>query len=130
MDSLPVTAVAALLNGAIFLLLTLRVIRIRLRDHVVLGDGENRELMKAIRGQANAAEQMPIALIVMGLAELGGAPLWGLIPVALLFTAGRAAHGLYFARHGTHWRFRTRGMWATIYAQGALLLLLLLSLVI
>jgi len=125
-----VTTVAALLNGALFLLLTLRVIRIRLRDHVVLGDAGNRELTKAIRGQANAAEQMPLALIVAGLAEAGGAPWWLLAPVIAVFTAGRASHGLYFARHGTHWRFRTLGMWATICAQGGLLALLALSLVL
>lgn len=128
--ALPVTSISALVLGVLLLLLTNKVIRIRRRDGVVLGDNSDRVLAKAIRGQANAAEQIPMALLLMGLCELGGAPagaLWGL---ALTLILGRVAHGIYFAINGTHWRLRFYGMLLTLIAQAGLLFLLALSILL
>jgi hypothetical protein len=125
MIDLPVTSLAALLNGALLLALTARVIFQRRRDQVVLGDNGDRALTKAIRGQANAAEQMPVALILCALAEAQGAPLLPLAVTAALFTLGRYMHGAYFAIHGLHWRLRFWGMLATLAGQGLLLALTL-----
>ena len=125
--ALPLTSLAALANGAIYLVLTWRVIRIRRRDGIVLGDNGDRIMAKRIRGHANAAEQMPMALIVMALVEMQGGNGIALALLAALFTLGRAAHGAYFAIHGAHWRFRMWGMGATLFAQAGLLLLLALT---
>lgn len=127
MIELPISSLAALANMVIFLTLTWAVIRLRRAQGVVLGDGEDRALQKAIRGQGNASEQMPLALILMLLAELQGAPALLLIPAALLFTAGRALHGVYFGLHGTHWSLRMTGMAATLLGQGLLVLCLLVA---
>lgn len=121
---LPVTTAAALANGTLFLVLTLAVVRMRRRDKVVLGDNGNRALAKRIRAQGNAAEQMPIALIMMALAEAQGAACLPLAALAGLFTLGRVSHGAYFALDGLHWRFRLWGMTATSLAQIGLLLTL------
>jgi len=128
--SLPVTSLAAVLNGAILLALTVAVIRDRRAGGVVMGDDGNRQLAKRIRGQANAAEQMPIALILLALSEAQGANGWWLALVALVFTAGRAAHGAYFAIPGVHWTARFWGMLATLAAQLLLLLTLGVTLLI
>ena len=128
MQALPITALTALAMGTLLIALTLRVVQFRRRGKVVLGDGGDREVEKAIRAHGNASEQIPIALIVLGLAEWHGAPGLLLALAALAFVGGRLSHGLYFARHGTHWKFRVYGMWATVYSQGALLLLLLFAL--
>lgn len=125
MIDLPITSVAALLNGALLLALTARVIFYRRRAKVVLGDNGDKVLAKAIRGQANAAEQIPIALILCALAELQGAPSGALGATVALFTLGRYMHGAYFAVHGLHWRLRFWGMLATLVAQGLFLLWLL-----
>jgi uncharacterized membrane protein YecN with MAPEG domain len=129
MISLPITSITAMIASVIILTLTIRVIRFRRRDGVVLGDNNDRALAKAIRGQANATEQVPIALIVMGLAEIQGgyAPLLALAAVCLI--VGRCMHGIYFAYHGTHWRLRFFGMWLTLIAQIVLLMALLLALI-
>ena len=120
--SLPITSLTALALGLWLIVLTVRVVLIRRRDKVVIGDNGDRVLAKAIRAQGNLTEQAPMALIVMGLAEVQGAPmLW--LP-ALLLVLGRLLHGLYFGWHGLHWRLRFWGMWATVIAQGLLLLLL------
>lgn len=124
MIDLPVTTLAALANGAILLALTVVVILHRRSHGVVLGDDGDRVLVRKIRGHANAAEQMPIALILIALIETQGGPGTVLIVLAAMFTLGRVLHGLYFAVHGVTWRLRTVGMLATLTAQGGLLALL------
>jgi uncharacterized membrane protein YecN with MAPEG domain len=128
MISLPITSITALLGGIIILLLTIKVIQLRRRDGIVLGDNEDRVMAKAIRGHANAVEQLPIALIVMGLAEVQGGNTALLTLSAASLIVGRALHGLYFARHGLPWQMRMAGMALTLLAQIGLLIVLALAL--
>jgi uncharacterized membrane protein YecN with MAPEG domain len=123
--SLPITSLAAVANGVILLLLTARVIGLRRRDGVVLGDNNDRVLTKAIRGQANAAEQMPLALLLLALVEIQGGPVAALVTLALTLTVGRALHAIYFGAHGIPWRFRFYGMLLTLIAQAGLIATLL-----
>ncbi|SFS02860.1 MAPEG family protein [Yoonia litorea] len=126
--SLPITSLSAIFAAALITVLTVQVIRLRRKDGVVLGDNGDRVLAKAIRGHANATEQLPIALILMGLAEVQGAPpalLW-LSAAALI--AGRTMHATYFGIHGMHWKLRFYGMWLTFAAQVLLILSLLIAL--
>ena len=121
---LPVASLAALANGTLLLLLTLLVVMRRRAAGIVLGDGGDRVMLKRIRGQANAAEQIPIFLILLTLAEISGAHAGLLGATAAAFTLGRLLHAAYFAVHGLTWRLRFWGMWLTVLAQGAVLLLL------
>jgi len=122
---LPVTSLAALLNGLLFLALTVRVIAYRRGQRIVLGDNNDRVLIKRMRGHGNAAEQMPIALILLALCELQGAGAWPLLITAGVFTVGRMLHGVYFTFQGIPWPLRFYGMVLTLTAQAALLVLLL-----
>lgn len=124
---LPVTSLAVLLNAMLFLVLTIRVITYRRGRGVVYGDSNDKVLMKRIRGQGNAAEQMPIALILIAVAELQGAGFTALMGLALVFTLGRLLHGVFFAVHGMPWQLRFYGMLLTLIAQGGLIGLLLLT---
>lgn len=128
MPSLPVTSATAVFASILILVLTVVVVQLRRKDGVVLGDNDDRRLTKAIRGQANATEQLPIALIVMGLAELQGGATAPLVLSAITLVIGRSAHALYFAVHGINWRFRFYGMWLTVIAQAMLVLTLIVSL--
>lgn len=115
--TLPITSLTATFAGLLILALTIRVVILRRRAGVVLGDNGDRALAKAIRGHANAIEQLPIALILLGLAEIqgGATPLLWLAMATLVI--GRSLHAAYFALHGTHWRLRFFGMWLTVIAQ-------------
>ncbi len=130
LPELPITSLAAIANGLILLLLTYKVIVLRRRDGVVLGDNDDREMIKAIRGQANAAEQIPLAIILLALIELqaGNVIILGVLAAAL--TTGRVMHALYFGIHGTNWRLRFYGMLLTLFAQAGLLLALLVTVVL
>ena len=54
-----------------------RVSAIRMRERVALGDGASKVLTVAVRTHANNAESVPLALVLLLLAELcGGASFW------------------------------------------------------
>lgn len=67
-----VTALYAALLGLLGAALTVNVIVNRVRAKVDIADGGVAALAQAIRAHANFAEQAPIALILVGLAETLG----------------------------------------------------------
>ena len=91
--SLPVTALYAGLMGLWLLALGFEVMRRRRRHDVSTGDGGVRELELAMRAHGNACEYVPVALILLGLAEGLGAPGWVLHLFGLMLVAGRLIHG-------------------------------------
>lgn len=54
--------------------LALRVVKLRREHGVGLGHGGNMQLLQATRAHANATENMPLALILLGSLELTGYP--------------------------------------------------------
>ena len=60
-----ITALYAGLAGLIYVWLTLAVVRHRRGKRISHGDGDDAKVAKSIRGQGNAAEQMPMILILM-----------------------------------------------------------------
>ena len=77
------------------------------------GDGDQKDLTRAIRGQANAAEQLPIALILLVMAEMLGAPALAIHVIGVTLLVGRVLHGLHFSRVIGH-QWRTVGMMLTL----------------
>ncbi|KMW56331.1 glutathione S-transfersae-related protein [Candidatus Rhodobacter oscarellae] len=119
-----ITAWAALICGTFFMFQTLQVIRARGSAGVSLGDGGDKLLMRRMRGQANAAEQMPLTLIAMGLAEMLGAPGWALLPLAAVFTVSRLAHGYAFGWLEHNRPLRFYGMAGSAFSTFCILILL------
>jgi hypothetical protein len=52
--------------------LALRVVQWRFRHKIGLGDGGDAELLRRVRAHANAVENMPLALLLLGGMELNG----------------------------------------------------------
>lgn len=90
--SAPYAAVLGLLAAA----LTIRVIMNRVRTGVQTGDGGDAALAMAIRAHANFTEHVPVALPVIVLAELIGAPTLAVHGLAgvLVFARLASAYGL------------------------------------
>lgn len=118
----PYAALLALLFAA----LVLRVVRARRAGGVALGVAGPPGLERAVRAHANFAEHVPLALLLLAMAELRGAAPWALHPLCLLLLAGRLAHARGIAREPEDFRFRVAGVGATltVLVAGALLLLL------
>lgn len=91
-----VTTLYALPLALLVIVLAARVALLRRRHHVGIGTGDNPELARAVRVHANAVEIIPLALVLMLLAELAG--VWpAMLHVAgALFVVARVwhAHGL------------------------------------
>ncbi|SFD45220.1 hypothetical protein SAMN04488523_10117 [Sulfitobacter brevis] len=95
--SLTVTPIYAALLVALFLYLTFRVIAYRRANTLSLGDYGDKNLLKRMRAQANFIEVTPLALILLLISELQGAPALALHILGLLLLAGRLLHALGFA---------------------------------
>jgi uncharacterized membrane protein YecN with MAPEG domain len=91
-----------------FLLLTLRVVQERHDTKVSLGDGGDPTLQRRIRGHANFAEYVPLALLLLAILELSRFSLYVIHALGLALLLGRVLHGYAFAfrtefRFGVFW---------------------------
>lgn len=87
-----ITAFYAGINGLILLVLAMRVARRRGVSKVGLGTGGDPVLERAVRIHGNAAESIPIVLILLGLAEACGSKPWLLHGIGIALTLGRLLH--------------------------------------
>jgi len=100
---------AAVLTG-LYLVLSLRVIGMRRSSGVALGDGGDRTLLRRQRVHANFAEYVPLALVLMALAELQGLSHWALHAIGVLLVAGRLAHAYGVSQEAEPMRIRGLAM--------------------
>ncbi|MBY5991120.1 MAPEG family protein [Ferrimonas balearica] len=102
--TLAITGLYAALTGVLILTLAAVVVMTRRQERIGIGDGDHRALRLRIRVHANLIEYAPIALILLGCAEAGGAPHWVLHLGGALFLVGRLLHpwGLTAGRGGYH----------------------------
>lgn len=104
MNPAPITAVYAGLLALWFLFLSYRVILLRRSALIGIGSGDNRDLARRIRVHGNFAEYVPIALLLMLLAELSTALVWPLHAAGVALVAGRLCHAYGLGRSaGSSW---------------------------
>jgi uncharacterized membrane protein YecN with MAPEG domain len=115
-----ITAFYAGLSGLWLLFLSAAVIRQRRRHDVSVGDGGVLALTHARSAHSNACENIPIALILMALAETMGMPGGILHLLGLTLLAGRVLHGWYFLTGATRLNVRIAGMLMTFGVIGVL----------
>ncbi|NIJ31556.1 hypothetical protein FHT00_003536 [Sphingomonas insulae] len=90
--TLPITLGTAAALGAINLWLALRIVRMRLKDDVLIGDGGDDLLSGRMRAHANLVEYAPFVLVLLALIELARGSGAALGLTALIFVIGRIAH--------------------------------------
>jgi uncharacterized membrane protein YecN with MAPEG domain len=120
-----ITALYAGLLGLLFLVLCWRVVDQRRKGRVGLGSGGNPELERAIRVHGNFAEYVPFFLVLLLVAELGGAAAWVLHALGGVFLLSRIGHAYGLSSSGGTSRGRFFG---TLFTWIALLLAALLNL--
>jgi uncharacterized membrane protein YecN with MAPEG domain len=89
-----------------FLVLSWRVIQRRGKG-IYLGDGGDQALLRVIRGHANFAEYVPLALLMMGFLEVARFSIYVLHALGIVLLVGRLLHGyaLSFTAHSSFGRF-------------------------
>jgi uncharacterized membrane protein YecN with MAPEG domain len=94
---MPVTMLYAGALALVLVALSVRVIQARAQTKVFMGDGGNPLVIRRMRGQANFVEYVPMALLLIGLLEMRGAPRWELHALGATLLAARLSHGFTFA---------------------------------
>ena len=125
MPLLPITAFYGALLGFLMLYLAFDVVKSRQRHKSGLGHQHN-DILVAGRIHANAAEYIPIVLILIALAELNGAPsgLLHIFGAAFLFARVIHAWGFKVSQGATH----IGRYWGTVITFLSLILLGLFNL--
>ncbi len=119
---MPITALYASLLALLFLFLSVRVIAQRREARVEIGVGESKELLRRSRVHANFAEYVPIALLLLAIAESLETPSIALHGLGLMLVVGRFAHAYALSQAPHVMRLRILGMWLTLTAIGLLAL--------
>ncbi|MES2987836.1 MAG: MAPEG family protein [Pseudomonadota bacterium] len=116
---LTITGFTAAALAILLVLLALDTIRNRFRTRLPFGLGDDPSLTAASRAHGNLAENAPIALILIGLLEYGGANPQTLTYAAVAFVTARILHanGLYIPSKGPPPLPRALGVIATLVIQ-------------
>lgn len=121
-----VPSYAALL-ALLLVSLSLAVVRARRRAKIGIGAGGDQLLERRIRVQANFTEYVPLALLLLALAEMRGAPGLLLHALCLALLAGRCLHAWGVSHLREDLRFRVAGIvltFSTLIVTALVLLLL------
>ena len=107
----------AALLGLLLIALSINVVLARRRYHVRLGVGTEEGMQQAVRVQANFSEYVPLAVILLIMAELSGLPTAAVHAAGILLVTSRVLHawGLSHSPGRTFGRFYgTAGTWLVI----------------
>jgi uncharacterized protein len=121
-----ITSLYASILAILFVVLSIRALRMRRRLGIAVGDGGSPALLRAVRAHSNFAEYVPLGLLLIGFAELSGANAWLVHLLALCLLAGRAAHAYGISQLAENHAFRVAGMaltFTTLLGGSAYLLL-------
>ena len=114
---LPLTSLSAIINGALLVFMTSGIALFRRRHNISYGDNGHGQFAKRIRGHMNGVEQIPIALILMALAEIQGATTGLLAVVLVCLSVGRLFHAIQFWAAKGPFLLRPIGVVLTLLAQ-------------
>ena len=91
---LSVTPIYIAILGLLFIPFTMRVALYRVKTKISLGDGDDPEMVRRMRGQANFVETVPIALVLLLAMELLGASNEWLHALGFALVLSRTVHYL------------------------------------
>jgi uncharacterized membrane protein YecN with MAPEG domain len=109
-----ISALVAAALALVLITLSARVILHRRGALIGLGDGGDKALSKKIRAHANFIEYVPIALLMLAFAELGGAHPLLVAGLGTWLIAARIAHAAGLSRKSGHSHGRFFGTASTL----------------
>ena len=111
---MPITSFYAALLALLFVVLSVRTLRLRRRLGIAVGDDGSAAMLRAMRVHANFAEYVPLCLLLSALAEAAGAPAMALHAGLAALLAGRAVHAYGVGQVREDFRFRVVGVGVTL----------------
>ncbi|MDV7144996.1 MAPEG family protein [Tropicimonas sp. TH_r6] len=107
---LQTTPLYAGLLALLFVVLSARVIVQRGVTRTSHGDGDDEVLLRRIRVHANFVEYVPLALLLLAMAELQGMPVWLVHLFGAMLFLGRTLHAWGFGAEPQVFKARKWGM--------------------
>ena len=92
--AIPVTALFGAIHGVLNVALAIGVTRARAQSNIFLGTGDNESLLLASRRHGNNTEYVPLALLLLLVAELAGGGATALYALGTALTVGRVLHAI------------------------------------
>ncbi len=102
--------------GLIAVINAVRVVRLRMRHNVSLGDGGFPDLNQAVRAFGNFSEYAPLGLVLLFALEYVQAPVWYLHLCGATLLVGRMLHAFAFSKPGIPAPPRVAGMLLTFFS--------------
>jgi len=115
---MPILIPYAAMLAVLFMLLSIRTIRMRRRLRIAVGHGEDIALLRAMRAHANFAEYVPFALVLLFFAATASAPAWLMHALGVALVAGRISHAYGVSHVNESYAFRVFGMAMTLSVIG------------
>ncbi len=111
---LSISPVYAGLIALLFLGLSFRVVKGRQSHKISIGDGDDKDMIKRMRVQANCAEYAPMGLILLGMLEMQSTSPWILHALGISLLVGRVMHAFGLGSTPQMVPIRIWGMYFTI----------------
>ena len=108
------TGLYAALLGLLFVVLSVRALRLRRKLRIAVGDAGNPKLLRAMRVHSNFAEYIPLSLFLIYLAEAQGANGLFIHALGVSLVVGRLSHSYGVSQLNEDFRFRVVGMALTL----------------
>lgn len=116
MLNLSITGLYLSLLGLLYIVLAVRIIKLRYRFKTGIGDGGHEPLTQAIRVHGNFAEYTPIVFLLLACAEINGSAAMLLHVVGAAFFIGRVLHSIGITQSTGPSKFRQLGMLSSFLA--------------
>lgn len=120
-----ITGIYAAIGALLFIFLTFRVIRLRFSSRTGIGDGGDEHLIRQIRVHGNAAETLPLGLILLFLVEWNQTQPLLVHAFGIALILGRALHAFGLSGSSGTSPGRLVGMLLTLLSLTAMAILLL-----
>lgn len=105
-----ITGLYAAILAFIQFIFAMMVVKVRRSNKISLGDGELDELQRKSRAYGNFTETVPMALLLMLIAEIGGASLFLIHVMGVVLIAARLIHHRALTSGSGHGHLRPVGM--------------------
>ena len=116
----------AALFALLFVVLSVRTLRLRRTLRIAIGDSGNETMLRAMRVHSNFAEYVPFSLLLILLVEMQAAPPVLVHALCLCLLVGRLSHAFGVSQLKENYRYRVVGMiltFTTLVASAVYLIL-------
>jgi len=113
-----ITPFYAAIAALIYLALSVRTLMLRKKLRIAVGDGGDKNLLRAMRVHGNFAEYAPFTLLLILMLELNGGAPQAIHGLCVLLLTGRVFHAWGVRKVDENLAFRVAGMALTFISMG------------